>query len=350
MNDKPDSFDNLMNRYKSVVYAVAYDRVRNYDDARDIAQNVFVSAFLNLHQVKDASRIPSWLLQITVNACNAFIRSAKRMEECDPMLAAPDKIGPMLTRLAIEQALSCLSDQTRLTVEMYYFGSYSVSEIACFLDTPSTAIKSRLRDARARLRREMIEMLEQEFKEHAPDEQFIANVRNLTEAAVRGNAEVAQDLLSQNSTLVNEQGHVAEEHMEFMRAHDADHGWTPLHLAAHYGNLDIVKILLDYGADIEAVSKNAIANTPISAAAWGNHLDIVEYLLERGAKVDARNAWGSTALRRAIDADRLLLAALLLKHGADPNVADNEGISPLKASIKAEKKQAVELMSQFNSK
>src|SRR5579862_5501201 len=124
MNVKPDTFDNLMDRYKSMVYALAYDRVRNYDDARDIAQNVFVSAFLNLDQVNDASRLPSWLRHITVNACNAFIRSAKRMDECDPMLAAPDQIGPMLTKLAIEQALSSLTEQTKLTIEMYYFGSY----------------------------------------------------------------------------------------------------------------------------------------------------------------------------------------------------------------------------------
>jgi len=349
MNDKPDSFDNLLDRYKSMVYAVAYDRVRNYDDARDIAQNVFVSAFLNLHQVNDASKLPPWLRQITVNACNAFMRSAKRMDECDPMLVAPDQIAPMLTRLAIEQALSCLTEQTRLTVEMYYFGSYSMSEIAAFLDTPPTSIKSRLRDARARLKKEMIEMLEQEFKEHAPDEQFTSKVRRLTDAAIRGNTEVAQGLLSQDISLVNEQGLVAEEHLEFMRSHNADGGWTPLHLAAHYGNLDIVRILLDHGADIEAVSNNAIANTPISAAAWGNHLHIVEYLLERGAKVDAQNGWGSTALRRAIDADRLPLAELLLKHGADPNLLDNAGVTPIQAATNAKNEQAVELLARFAS-
>lgn len=192
-------------------------------------------------------------------------------------------------------------------------------------------------------------MVEQEFKEHAPDEQFTRNVRRLTEAAIRGNAEAAQGLLSQDATLVNELGQVADEHLEFMKSHGADHGWTPLHLAAHYGNLDIVKILIDHGADLEAVSNNAIANTPISAAAWGNHLNIVEYLLERGAKVDAQNAWGSTALRRAIDAERLPLAELLLKHGADPNIPDNTGITPTQAAMNAKNEQVVELLARFEA-
>ncbi len=45
-----------------------------------------------------------------------------------------------------------------------------------------------------------------------------------------------------------------------------------------------MKLLIEYGADVEAVSKNAIANTPISAAAWGNHLEVVEYLAICGSE------------------------------------------------------------------
>jgi RNA polymerase sigma factor (sigma-70 family) len=347
MNVTPEEFDALVSRYKSMVYAIAYSRVRHYDDARDIAQNVFVSAYLSLHQVQDSASLSSWLRQITVNACNAHFRTRKLPNELDPMQAGEDQIGPLLTKLAVEQALSCLSDQTRLTVTMYYFGSHSLAEISLFLGVPESTVKSRLRDARARLKKEMMHMVEDTLRSAAPNQQFEEDVKRLINAAIRGNLDEAQRLLTLDPSLVGSSGQVAEEHVDFMRSHDADHGWSPLHLAAHYGNLKIVVLLIEFGADIEAVAKNAIANTPISAAAWGNHLDIVEYLAMHGANVDAQNAWGSTALRRAIDVDREPLAELLLKYGADPTVQDKDGKSPITFAEEAGKSRLAALMSSY---
>jgi len=136
-----------------------------------------------------------------------------------------------------------------------------------------------------------------------------------------------RDLLSIDPSLVTVTGEVDAESRDFMQRHNAHDGWTPLHLAAHYGHLPTVKLLLEHGADIEAVSQNAIGNTPISAAAWGNRLDIVEYLASRGANVDAPNAWGRTALHRAIDGGNWDTARLLVKLGADVDKVDGDGKS-----------------------
>ena len=55
-----------------------------------------------------------------------------------------------------------------------------------------------------------------------------------------------------------------------MRRIDAHWGWTPLHLAAHYGRLDIVRLLVESGADIEARALDSVGSTPLRAAVWSD--------------------------------------------------------------------------------
>ncbi len=88
----------------------------------------------------------AWLRQITANACNAYnayIKSERLSVPLDPMQAGSDQIEPLLTKLAVDQALSCLTGQTRLTVTMYYFGSHLIAEIALFIGVPESTVKSR---------------------------------------------------------------------------------------------------------------------------------------------------------------------------------------------------------------
>ena len=76
-------------------------------------------------------------------------------------------------------------------------------------------------------------------------------------------------------------------------------GWTPLHLAAFFGNLDATRVLLDAGADVHAVSRNGLTNTPLHAATAGKHQEVALLLLESGAKSDAVDAGGYTPLQIA---------------------------------------------------
>jgi ankyrin repeat protein len=79
-------------------------------------------------------------------------------------------------------------------------------------------------------------------------------------------------------------------------AHD---GWTPLHLAAFFGQSDAARLLLDSGADVGAVSQNALANTPLHAATAGKHTDVALLLYARGGDRFATDAGGYTPLQIA---------------------------------------------------
>jgi uncharacterized protein len=106
-------------------------------------------------------------------------------------------------------------------------------------------------------------------------------------------------------------------------------GFTPLHVAAHFCNPEVVSLLLDHGADPAAVTRNEIAVTPLHsgvAARRGDHaamLDIVRMLLEAGAPVDGAQNGGFTALHTAARRGDEELVRVLLAHGADPNVTDD---------------------------
>src|SRR5258708_33595158 len=94
-------------------------------------------------------------------------------------------------------------------------------------------------------------------------------------------------------------------------------GWTPLHLAAHFGKLDAARMLLDKGAEVNARSTNAMENCALHAAAAGRSAAVVKLLLDHGASVNARQHVGWTAIHAAAQSGDLEMARTLAASGAD---------------------------------
>ena len=110
---------------------------------------------------------------------------------------------------------------------------------------------------------------------------------------------------------------------------DGNHFVTPLIIAAHNGHLNSVKILLGYGADIEARGTLKIGDevsegcTPLWGAAAADHLDVVKLLLEQNADVDSKTSTGSTPLRVAAHEGHLDIVRCLVHRGADVNARND---------------------------
>jgi len=103
-------------------------------------------------------------------------------------------------------------------------------------------------------------------------------------------------------------------------------GWTLLHLAAAFGTPDSVRLLLDKGAAVDAVSTNAQRNQPLHAVlALGRNVEIIELLLLAGADPNARQTGGFTAIFSAAAANRRDLCDQLIQHGAKPGIANDFG-------------------------
>jgi ankyrin repeat protein len=104
-------------------------------------------------------------------------------------------------------------------------------------------------------------------------------------------------------------------------------GFTPLHLAAYFGNEEMVALLLVHHADVNAVSRNPMCLQPLHSACAGRALGIVQMLLEQGADVNARQHGGWTPLHSAVNNGAIPIIELLLSYGADPSLASDDGKS-----------------------
>lgn len=133
-------------------------------------------------------------------------------------------------------------------------------------------------------------------------------------------------------------------------------GVTPLMICAQRGHLDIMKLLLDHGADINfSIKLNrylSISNTTaFLLAAQGGHQDCATLLINKGFNINKTYSKNlETLLMRAVINDRdLELAEALLKLGADPNIKNKGGETPLFLAVTLKDESRIKLLVDYKA-
>lgn len=140
-----------------------------------------------------------------------------------------------------------------------------------------------------------------------------------------------------------------EKSPELLEAHSCD-GWTPLHLAAFFAWPDLANALLDKGAKVDSRSTNSMKNTPLHAAAAGGVTALVDLLLKRGANPNLAQEGGWTALHAAAQSGNRPMAETLLAHGANINQRADNNQTPLDMALLKGHQELVELLEQLGAK
>ncbi len=175
LNGDPTAFGFLVDKYKAGVYASAYERLHNFHDAEDIAQEVFFKAYRSLRTLRHWDSFASWLYRITLNLCKDSIRAKSRrpdqefIEEQDQeVLEAPsmNTYRQELVYGSVQEALDSLPEIYRQVLTLHYFGGMNSAEIARFVGISPSAIRMRLSKARSLLKEEMLDMITTTSEKH----------------------------------------------------------------------------------------------------------------------------------------------------------------------------------------
>ncbi len=105
----------------------------------------------------------------------------------------------------------------------------------------------------------------------------------------------------------------------------ADDGYTALHFAAYFGQLEVARMLLESGADPNSVAQNASRVTPLHSAVAGRHRDLAGLLLALGSSANAVQQGGWTPLHAAAQTGDEATLGLLLLRGADASRPADDG-------------------------
>jgi ankyrin repeat protein len=121
-------------------------------------------------------------------------------------------------------------------------------------------------------------------------------------------------------------------------------GFQPLGLAAFFGQVEVVRFLLEHEAAVDSPSHNPMRVMPLHSAAANRHLDICRLLLEHGAPVNAAQADDFTPLHEAAQNGQLELVRLLLDYGAEVNARKSDGQTPLALAVQYGHPEVAELL------
>jgi len=155
-----EAFTELVVRYQRPIYNAAFWILRSADDARDIAQAVFLKVAEHLDEYDSQRRFFSWIYRIAVNESLNLLRRNGHEEALDEDIDLPesDSANPETRARAaertrdIERALLSMSPADRAVLVLRHFSECSYQEIAQILDIDEKTVKSRLFEARNRLR------------------------------------------------------------------------------------------------------------------------------------------------------------------------------------------------------
>ncbi len=158
----------LVDRYKSYAYTIAFKVLQNRPEAEEAAQDAFIKAFHYLSGFNRQAKFSTWLYRIVFNTAISYKRKNRQQfqsientvieysQEAEGMLEKTDK------KKYLNLALAKLNETDRTAISLFYLEEFSLDEIADIMKMQANTIKVRIHRARQRLADELKNILNQE--------------------------------------------------------------------------------------------------------------------------------------------------------------------------------------------
>ncbi len=161
--DDVEALDSLFRKFNDMAFGYAFSLVGDSDTAEDVVQESVIDVVCNIRKLRIPRAFPSWYKAIIRRNCGIHKRhpplkwvQAEDMDAFSSDAALPDgELERLELRKMVREYIDRLSQTIRETTILHYFGDYSIEEIAEFLGIPLNTVKTRLFQARKRLKKGM---------------------------------------------------------------------------------------------------------------------------------------------------------------------------------------------------
>ena len=170
------AFAEMIRRYQNLVFATAFQILRDRALAEDVAQEAFVAAFRSLPDLRAESSFPPWLRKIARNLALASRKEQRRfgaIEEAGVLQSPPADAGQEVERERreadafgeeVRRIVSSLSETLRFPVMLCHIDDLSTRDAARFLGITEGALRKRLHDGKKKLQERIVRMAEKSFQ------------------------------------------------------------------------------------------------------------------------------------------------------------------------------------------
>ncbi len=161
LDGDPDSYSVLVDRYKAMVFNVAYRMVGDEDTAKDLAQESFIAAYAGLEHFRFGSKFSSWLYSIILNKCRDHLKLAKDTVPTEEMAdvlpdsgSSPEQdAAARQSRDVLQRALDGLPEEYREVLILKHIEELDYEEISAITGAGIAALKVRAHRGRDMLKK-----------------------------------------------------------------------------------------------------------------------------------------------------------------------------------------------------
>ena len=150
-----EAFGTLVDRYQRPVFRAVWNMVGDYEDAREITQQVFLKSFEHLAGFDRERKFFSWIYRIAMNESINHVKARRPFVPIDdvPPELLQHQSGEDASRdRAVRQSVAALKEDFRAVIVLRHFLGHSYEEVAEVLQLPVKTVRSRLFEARKALR------------------------------------------------------------------------------------------------------------------------------------------------------------------------------------------------------